>query len=217
MPPPHHANHTNGHVRSARSERQTEATELFEKPPSIKCCCGKIHLQKGAGIIGGLSLVSVLLNALLVLLGVGRLGLNPYFEVLILIFDFFSVVCLLRGLHKRKSGLLRPFLFFNFLWNAGLILLFIWCMIRMARGTDLSKPIMNQLGRSRPSPHHANPFLNLGRPPEESGTHWLGFLLLGALAVLICVGCSFIHVIYRMFRVFAYDEEKEANRLTPPI
>ncbi|GMT31895.1 hypothetical protein PFISCL1PPCAC_23192, partial [Pristionchus fissidentatus] len=195
-----------------------QITELFDKPPSSRCCCGRIQLQKGAGIIGGLSLVSVLCNALLVMLGVGRLGLNPYFEVLLLLFDFFSVVCLLRGLHKRKSGLLRPFLFFNFLWNAGLILLFVWCLIRMAKGTDLSKPIMTQLGRSRPHHPHHHSFLNMHRPPpEETGTHWLGFLLLAALAALIIVGCSFIHIVYRTFRMFAYDEEKEATRLTPPI
>ncbi|EYB99443.1 hypothetical protein Y032_0122g1053 [Ancylostoma ceylanicum] len=182
-------------------------------PPST-CCCGKVKIQVGCRIVAICSLLAIIANAVLYFFGIPRLGLSGTIEIFLLIVDFLTVFFLFLGLSKQRAGLLKPFLFFNSLWTLCLCLLLLVCLWKIIRGGELSNNILSNLQNIRAQPteppeddyhhHRVHPTASI-----STGVSCLvtAAVMLGLVTIIVVDG-FFVHIVYRTFHFFAYQEDK---------
>ncbi|CAJ0609064.1 unnamed protein product [Cylicocyclus nassatus] len=182
--------------------------------PPDSCCCGKVKIQVGCRIIAVCSLLAIIANAVLYFFGIPRLGLSGTIEIFLLIVDFLTVFFLFLGLSKQRAGLLKPYLFFNSLWTLCLCLLLIVCLWRLIKGAELSNNILSNLQNIRAQPMEPleDDYHHHRLHPTSSASSGVSSLvtaavMLGLVAIIIVDG-FFVHIVYRTFHFFAYQEDK---------
>ncbi|KAK6760426.1 hypothetical protein RB195_021771 [Necator americanus] len=181
-------------------------------PPNT-CCCGKVKIQMGCRIVATCSLLAIIANAVLYFFGIPRLGLSGTIEIVLLIIDFLTVFFLFLGLSKHRAGLLKPYLFFNSLWTFCLCLLLLVCLWKIIRGGELSNNILSNLQNIRAQPTE-EPEDDYHRRihPTNSVSAGVSYLVTAAvmlgLVTIIVIDSFFIHIVYRTFHFFAYQEDK---------
>ncbi|VDL69545.1 unnamed protein product [Nippostrongylus brasiliensis] len=152
---------------------------------------------------------------------VERGGLSGTVEVVLLALDFLTVLFLFLGLSKNRSGLMKPYMFFNSVWTLCLCLLLVICLWKIIKGSDLPNNILANLNNLQSDiveddEHH----------PQLRSTHQVSsgvsFLVTAAvmlgLVVIIIVDSIFVHIVYRTFTWIAYMEDKakeDANSQQP--
>uniref|UniRef100_A0A8R1DSV7 Uncharacterized protein n=1 Tax=Caenorhabditis japonica TaxID=281687 RepID=A0A8R1DSV7_CAEJA len=96
------------------------------------------------------------------------------------------------------------------MWNFGMIVLFLVFFYHLLKGTsDVSRNILDNLKslRQNPDEYHF-------RSRESSTTAILVTLgVMAAMALVIIINCIFLHVVYRTFQFFAYQEEKKREEM----
>uniref|UniRef100_A0A1I7U177 GST N-terminal domain-containing protein n=1 Tax=Caenorhabditis tropicalis TaxID=1561998 RepID=A0A1I7U177_9PELO len=217
----------NGNGVMKTPQRETVVSLGFTEdpiPPS-HYCCNTCHIQKACKTVAIFAIAGFVINIILYFMGISKLGLNGYLEAFLLIFDCISLLTLLCGVSKQRSGLLKPYLFYNVsflvlfltinyvlqtIWNFGMIILFLVFVYHMLKGTsDVSRNILENVKslRSNPDEYHFR--------SRESFTTAIVVTLgvMAAMALVIVINCLFLHVVYRTFQFFAYQEEKRREEM----
>ncbi|CAB3399955.1 unnamed protein product [Caenorhabditis bovis] len=180
-------------------------------PPNYYCC-SQVKIIKTCRVVGVFSLIGFFINLVLYFMGISKLGLNGYFEAFLLIFDFISVMTLMCGVSKKRPGLLKPFMFYTTIWSIGLIILFLIFLVHLFRGTHgVSRNILENLRSINADPNE----YRFRRPDSSSTAIIVTLLVTAAMVTVIVVECVFLHIVYRTFQYFAYNEEKrreESNK-----
>ncbi|KHJ98212.1 hypothetical protein OESDEN_01807 [Oesophagostomum dentatum] len=201
-------------VPQAKQETVVSYEFADDPVPPNTCCCGKVKIQLACRIVAICSLMAIVANAVLYFFGIPRLGLSGTIEIFLLIVDFLTVFFLFLGLSKQRAGLLKPYLFFNSLWTLCLCLLLLVCLWRIVRGAELSNNILSNLQNIRAQPteapedtyhhHRIHP-----TAPVSAGVSYLvtAAVMLGLVTIIVVDG-FFVHVVYRTFHCFAYQEDK---------
>ncbi|CAI5456180.1 unnamed protein product [Caenorhabditis angaria] len=209
----HHAN-GNGVMKGGALPRETVVNFGFsEEPiPPSHYCCGKFKLHKVCRIVGIFSLIGFIINLVLYFMGLSKLGLSGYLETFLLIFDFIAVFTLLYGVSKKRSGMLKPYLFYNTIWSFGLIILFLAFMWQIVKGShDVSRNLLENiysLRNTREDDYHYH------RPSYSTTVAVLVTLgVVSAMLSTIIVDCLFLHIVYRTFQFFAYTEDKRREEM----
>ncbi|CAJ0583571.1 unnamed protein product, partial [Mesorhabditis spiculigera] len=204
--------HANGHANYGDgAQKQSVQTYDFEDEPmpSDSCCCGKVHIMKGCRAVAILSLLSVIANGILYVFGFTRFGVSTWIEILILIFELFTIFMLFCGLSRKRSGFLKPYLFFNTIWAVCLCILFLMCVWQLIRGGNMPANLWKNL-------KHMKGQSEFDRAKEsfrksDDNTIIIGIvtaLAMTGLASLIVVDFIFVQIVYRTFHYLAYKEDK---------
>ncbi|CBW44384.1 MARVEL domain-containing protein [Caenorhabditis elegans] len=202
----------NGNGIMKTPQRETVVSLGFtEDPiPPNSYCCNSCHIQKACRAVAVFAFLGFIINLVLYFMGISKLGLNGYLEAFLLIFDCISLLTLFCGVSKQRSGLLKPYLFYNVIWNFGMIILFLVFVYHMLKGTsDVSRNILDNLKalRSNPDEYHF-------RSRESVTTAILVTLgVMAAMSFVIVINCIFLHVVYRTFQFFAYQEDKKREEM----
>ncbi|CAP35182.1 Protein CBG17557 [Caenorhabditis briggsae] len=208
-----HANGSeNGNGVMKTPQRETIVSLGFTEdpiPPS-HYCCNTCHIQKACRTVAIFAIIGFIINIVLYFMGISKLGLNGYLEAFLLIFDCISLLTLLCGVSKQRAGMLKPYLFYNAIWNFGMIILFLVFVYHMLKGSsDVSRNILENVKALR-----ANPDEYHFRTRESFTTAILvTTAILAAMAVVIIINCIFLHVVYRTFQFFAYQEDKRREEM----
>ncbi|EFO89634.1 hypothetical protein CRE_07437 [Caenorhabditis remanei] len=202
----------NGNGVMKTPQRETVVSLGFTEdpiPPS-HYCCNTCHIRKACRTVAIFAIIGFIINIVLYFMGISKLGLNGYLEAFLLIFDGISLVTLLCGVSKQRSGLLKPYLFYNTIWNFGMVILFLVFVYHMLKGTsDVSRNILENVKalRTNPDEYHF-------RSRESFTTAVLVTLgVMAAMALVIIINCIFLHVVYRTFQFFAYQEDKRREEM----
>ncbi|CAJ0583758.1 unnamed protein product, partial [Mesorhabditis spiculigera] len=199
------------HPNGDGAQKQSVQTYDFEDEPmpSDSCCCGKVHIMKGCRAVAILSLLSVIANGILYVFGFTRFGVSTWIEILILIFELFTIFMLFCGLSRKRSGFLKPYLFFNTIWAVCLCILFLMCVWQLIRGGNMPANLWKNL-------KHMKGQSEFDRAKEsfrksDDNTIIIGIvtaLAMTGLASLIVVDFIFVQIVYRTFHYLAYKEDK---------
>ncbi|PIC16932.1 hypothetical protein B9Z55_023354 [Caenorhabditis nigoni] len=202
----------NGNGVMKTPQRETIVSLGFTEdpiPPS-HYCCNTCHIQKACRTVAIFAIIGFIINIVLYFMGISKLGLNGYLEAFLLIFDCISLLTLLCGVSKQRAGMLKPYLFYNAIWNFGMIILFLVFVYHMLKGSsDISRNILENVKALR-----ANPDEYHFRSRESFTTAILVTIaIMAAMAVVIIINCIFLHVVYRTFQFFAYQEDKRREEM----
>ncbi|CAD6185338.1 unnamed protein product [Caenorhabditis auriculariae] len=201
-----------------KEQRTTVVSFDFAEDPIPPGSYGCGRVETICRLVGILSFLAFAANSALYFMGVSRLGLNGYLEVLLLFCDGVAVLAILIGVSKRKSGLLKPYLIFNTLWILGLFILFVVCLWKIIRGSDgVARSILENLRALKPSDEV------FSRSESFQGSRTAAtvatLVVMSAMAFVIFVDCLFLHIVYRTFQFFAYleDQRREENNKKDPL
>ncbi|CAJ0935655.1 unnamed protein product, partial [Mesorhabditis belari] len=200
----------NGDVDNSRKET-VHTYDFGDDPmPPDTCCCGKFFILRGCRFVAIISLISVLANTVLYAFGFTRFGVSAWIEIGVLVLEFLTIFMLFCGLARKRSGFLKPYLFFNTIWAICLCILFIMCLWQLIRGGNLSANLWRNL-KALKSQSDQERIRDVYRKKEDINAALLGMATataMTALASLIVVDFLFVQIVYRTFHYLAYKEDK---------
>ncbi|CAD5228614.1 unnamed protein product [Bursaphelenchus okinawaensis] len=89
--------------------------EAFEKwELEYMCCCRAVHVKQGSLMIGVVSAILILYSLLSLLLSSEKNSVYEYVQLMMLIFDMATVICLLEGVRRENHKMLLPYLIYMF-------------------------------------------------------------------------------------------------------